>query len=404
MADPYAISTVTTTSGTAPSNTNIFNGITIGIGTLANLKGMRKRTHLRQTFYQQPGETLPLYTGGALNPSSIIIDQDRMGDGSGVTGPDIKWPDSNYRITSVTPFTASGSPKYQTIESYGVRLNDSLYQYCATPWMPELDGVSALIDAAHYGTSGYRAAMWCLVGATDLCVICPDAPTAHTGSVVPLLGKEYPPAPLASTRMICKGPQSLRHRLLSNLFSATDGIYWVWADGQNAAPSLGWRTRNGWLHPWWGLPPTMEVWVNDFIFLNVAVATPVYTMKVYLEQETVVYSAGSWSFVLTTTLVDTVTIPLSTRWVFSGATEVCAWATITTAAVGTLATNAIGFRYYAEAYRDGVKVGGTVTLPGGYTSTVNGLWCKVPPRSPNWASMGGNGELYQGGLALKTSL
>lgn len=400
MADPYTIGTFSDVV-VGGSNTINRDFVTIGIGTLANLRGFRKRTQLQHTIFQSPGEQVPPSAGGALYLSAPIVSRDRVG-GAPATGTPATWPLVNVRMESVTPYTATASPKLQTGRQWGIRVDDNLDSYCSTPWMPEIDHAGALgfVRAAHYGGAALPWGVSIKQSLTGFVAICPTAPTAHPGNVVPLLGKEYPPLLTGNSRVVTRGPSDFRSRLSD----ISDDIFWIWPNGRNSPAKLAWRAKAGWFHPWWGMPPFVEVWVNDFIFINSANPTPSYQMEIHIEQETVVYSAGSWRYVYTDTIIDTMTIPLSTRWLFSAPTEVCAWAQIANAAsVGTLAANTIAFRYYAISKRDGSATG-TTYLPGSYSSSVNGIWCKASPNSPNWATPGGTGELYQTGLALQTDL
>jgi hypothetical protein len=152
---------------------------------------------------------------------------------------------------------------------------------------------------------------------------------------------------------------------------------------------MAWLPTGDYHEAMWGLPPSVEIGMNEIVTGMVFDPTPTRTIKLFLEQQKVVKTGASWDYVTVSTEVHSQSVPIVDTWdgqPFPSARRWSFFLGLTAVTnIGTLASDTVGFRYRAEAHSStGFLSYGTP-------------WHKFPPDSRAWGNAwgGGESETYQ---------
>ena len=355
----------------------------------AKLSGLYRRTLFKDSLFDPNGET------GSL----VFDDSSRFerGQYSGGLTPGKEPYDAEVLIEKWAGGTPAGEWVNPTNnwKSLAIRRDDNLGWF--TNW-GEIDprygainlaAINDFLDTWYYGRG---AGDWVMpsvhhsstqspipISPLRLCV---TKPSVSRGGFSPLFNTD--PRLSAGGLFTTRGPIGHRtRRLLPDTvgINPTRQVYWHYVGG---TWKMAWLPSGDYHEAAWGLPPSVKIGMNLVVTGEIWNPTPTRTIKVFLEQQKVVKTGASWDYATVSTEVHSESVPIVETWdgqpyptarrwsFFLGPTAVTN--------VGTLASDAVGFRYRVEVHSSTGIVG--VSRP----------WHKFPPDSRAWGNAWGEGE------------
>jgi hypothetical protein len=392
-----------------------------GDADFTKFRGLANLQETRHTRFQPSGASVgPTVYDPVL--ASIGESQYGIRAMGSVRGPDyaLSTPNTAMSRRRYTGYTGSApDPLVPTFEQLWSQVDDYVAGKAPYPIHPTIAEVNSTVDDWLYGRG---SGDWAIeIGPASLPAataspIFATSPVLTSDSWVPIM-RTFRPNQAVSELFFTRGPYGNRSYLFNvSGFIGFKGQQLYWMHGDNTSVAL---LQTGGIDgsgdyalfcAGYGLPPAVEIaHTSSVVHLNAD--TPTRTLKLYLAQEVVTLTSGSWGYVLqTSALLDSYIVPKIYTVPNGSSTthSITAWAGVKScdAALGTLEPLAAGYFYIVTCTNESGAVIETVAT--GRPEAGSGktfIWHKIPPPiAAKYSPAIGDGEAHGYAVGLRIPL